>query len=97
MTVDKDGAITAQGETVKRVLVDGKPFFSDDPKLATKNLPADIIDKIQLIDSKSDQAQFTGIDDGNTEKTINITLKKDKKKASSEELLQVMETMTALL
>jgi hypothetical protein len=80
VTVDKDGVITAQGETVKRVLVDGKPFFSDDPKLATKNLPADIIDKIQLIDRKSDQAQFTGIDDGNTEKTINITLKKDKKK-----------------
>jgi hypothetical protein len=65
---------------VKRVLVDGKPFFSDDPKLATKNLPADIIDKIQLIDRKSDQAQFTGIDDGNIEKTINITIKKDKKK-----------------
>jgi hypothetical protein len=80
VTVDKDGVITAQGETVKRVLVDGKPFFSDDPKLATKNLPADIIDKIQLIDRKSDQAQFTGIDDGNTEKAINITLKKDKKK-----------------
>jgi hypothetical protein len=80
VSVDKDGVITAQGETVKRVLVDGKPFFSDDPKLATKNLPADIIDKIQLIDRKSDQAQFTGIDDGNTEKTINITIKKDKKK-----------------
>ncbi|SHM48685.1 TonB-dependent receptor [Chitinophaga sp. CF418] len=80
VSVDKDGVITAQGETVKRVLVDGKPFFSDDPKLATKNLPADIIDKIQLIDRKSDQAQFTGIDDGNTEKAINITIKKDKKK-----------------
>lgn len=79
VTVDKDGTITAQGETVKRVLVDGKPFFGDDPKLATKNLPTDIIDKIQLIDRKSDQAQFTGIDDGNTEKTINITIKKDKK------------------
>jgi hypothetical protein len=79
VTIDKDGVITAQGETVKRVLVDGKPFFGDDPKLATKNIPADIIDKIQLIDRKSDQAQFTGIDDGNTEKTINITIKKDKK------------------
>jgi hypothetical protein len=80
VSVDKDGVITAQGETVKRVLVDGKPFFSDDPKLATKNLPADIIDKIQLIDRKSDQAQFTGIDDGNGEKAINITIKKNKKK-----------------
>lgn len=80
VTVDKDGVITAQGETVKRVLVDGKPFFGDDPKLATKNLPAEVIDKIQVIDRKSDQAQFTGIDDGNIEKTINITIKKDKKK-----------------
>jgi uncharacterized membrane protein YgcG len=78
--VDKDGKITAQGETVTKVLVDGKPFFSDDPKLATKNLPADIIDKIQLIDKKTDQAEFTRIDDGQTEKTINITIKKDKKK-----------------
>ncbi|MDR6566153.1 Outer membrane receptor proteins, mostly Fe transport [Chitinophaga ginsengisegetis] len=80
VTVDKDGAITAQGETVTRVLVDGKPFFGNDPKLATKNLPANIIDKVQLIDRKSDQAQFTQIDDGQTEKTINITIKKDKKK-----------------
>lgn len=79
VTVDKDGAITAQGETVTKVLVDGKPFFGNDPKLATKNLPANIIDKVQLIDRKSDQAQFTQIDDGQTEKTINITLKKDKK------------------
>lgn len=80
VTVDKDGAITAQGETVTRVLVDGKPFFGSDPKLATKNLPANIIDKVQVIDRKSDQAQFTQIDDGQTEKTINITIKKDKKK-----------------
>ncbi|MFY0253003.1 TonB-dependent receptor [Chitinophaga sp. 30R24] len=80
VTVDKDGNITAQGQTVTKVLVDGKPFFSNDPKLATKNLPANIIDKVQLIDKKSDQAQFTGIDDGQTEKAINITIKKDKKK-----------------
>ncbi len=78
--VGRDGSITAQGEAVKRILVDGKPFFGDDPKLATKNLPADIIDKIQLIDRKSDQAQFTGINDGQTEKAINITIKKDRKK-----------------
>jgi Outer membrane protein beta-barrel family/Carboxypeptidase regulatory-like domain len=80
VTVDKDGAVTAQGETVTKILVDGKPFFGSDPKLATKNLPANIIDKVQVIDKKSDQAQFTGIDDGQTEKTINITIKKDKKK-----------------
>lgn len=77
--VAKDGTIKAQGETVKRILVDGKPFFGDDPKLTTKNLPANIIDKIQLIDKKSDQAQFTGINDGETEKAINITIKKDRK------------------
>ncbi|PSL49353.1 outer membrane receptor protein involved in Fe transport [Chitinophaga niastensis] len=80
VTVDKDGAVTAQGETVTKILVDGKPFFGNDPKLATKNLPAAIIDKVQVIDKKSDQAQFTQIDDGQTEKTINITIKKDKKK-----------------
>lgn len=80
VTVDKDGAITAQGETVTKVYVDGKPFFGTDPKMATKNLPANIIDKVQVIDKKSDQAEFTKIDDGQTEKAINITIKKDKKK-----------------
>ncbi|NSL89395.1 TonB-dependent receptor [Chitinophaga sp. Mgbs1] len=80
VTVDKDGAITAHGETVTKVLVDGKPFFGNDPKLATKNLPANIIDKVQVIDKKSDQAQFTQIDDGQTEKAINIVIKKDKRK-----------------
>ncbi|MCW3462455.1 TonB-dependent receptor [Chitinophaga nivalis] len=80
VTVDKDGAITAHGETVTKVFVDGKPFFGNDPKLATKNLPANIIDKVQVIDRKSDQAQFTQIDDGQTEKAINIVIKKDKKK-----------------
>lgn len=78
--VDKDGTIKAQGETVKKILVDGKPFFGNDTKLTTRNLPAEIVDKIQLIDKKSDQAQFTGINDGETEKAINITIKKDRKK-----------------
>lgn len=78
--VEKDGTIKANGETVKKVLVDGKPFFGDDPKMATRNLPADIVDKIQLIDKKSDQAQFTGIADGDTEKTLNFTIKQDRKK-----------------
>jgi hypothetical protein len=81
--IGKDGTIKAQGETVKKILVDGKPFFGDDPKLTTKNLPANIIDKIQLIDKKSDQAQFTGINDGETEKAINITIKKDRCPGSS--------------
>lgn len=78
--VDKEGKITANGETVKKVLVDGKPFFGNDPKMATRNLPAEIIDKIQLIDQKSEQAQFTGISDGETEKTINLTVKPDRRK-----------------
>jgi len=78
--VDKDGTVKAQGETVKKVLVDGKEFFGNDPKIATKNLPADAIDKVQVYDKLSDQSQLTGFDDGNSEKTINLKLKKDKKK-----------------
>lgn len=78
--VDKNGAIKAQGENVTRVLVDGKRFFGDDPKLATKNLPPDVVDKIQVFDDLSDQSKFTGFDDGNRVKTINITTKKDKRK-----------------
>ncbi len=80
MQVDKSGTITAQGEQVARVLVDGKRFFADDPKLATKNLPPDVVDKIQVFDDLSDQSKFTGFDDGNRVKTINIITKKDKRK-----------------
>lgn len=78
--VEKDGSIKAQGEKVQKVLVDGKEFFGNDPKIATKNLPADAVDKVQVYDKQSDQAQLTGFDDGNYEKTINLKLKKDKKK-----------------
>ncbi|MBL7934801.1 MAG: TonB-dependent receptor [Bacteroidia bacterium] len=70
-----DGKVQAQGEDVKQVLVDGKPFFGDDASAVLKNLPAEVIDKVQVFDKKSDQAQFTGFDDGNTSKTINITTK----------------------
>ncbi|HWZ05067.1 MAG TPA: outer membrane beta-barrel protein [Mucilaginibacter sp.] len=77
--VDKDGKITAQGQTVSKVLVDGEEFFGDDPTLVTKNIRADMVDKVQLYDKKSDQATFTGIDDGQKTKTINIKLKEDKK------------------
>ncbi|MFY7965352.1 MAG: outer membrane beta-barrel protein [Chitinophagaceae bacterium] len=80
MQVDKDGNIKAAGEQVQRVLVDGKRFFGDDPKMATKNLPSDVIDKIQVFDALSDQSTFTGFDDGNRTKTINIITKKDKRK-----------------
>jgi hypothetical protein len=78
--VDKDGKITAQGQTVSKVLVDGKEFFGNDPKAVTKNLPADAIDKVQIIDDKTDKAKNTGIDDGERNKVMNVTLKADKKK-----------------
>lgn len=70
-----DGKVQAQGEEVKKVLVDGKPFFGDDANAVLKNIPAEVIDKVQVFDKKSDQAQFTGFDDGNASKTINITTK----------------------
>jgi hypothetical protein len=82
LQVDRDGNITAQGQAVKKVLVDGKPFFGDDPKMATRNLPADIIDKVQLLDQMSEQSAFSGVDDGDRSKTINITTKKDKRKGT---------------
>ncbi len=69
------GAVKAQGEDVRQVLVDGKPFFGDDPNAALKNLPAEIIDRIQVFDRLSDQAQLTGFDDGQGQKTINIVTK----------------------
>ncbi len=66
--VDKDGTVKAQGQKVNRVLVDGREFFGTDPKMATKNLPADAVDKVQVYDRLSDAAQLTGFDDGNSEK-----------------------------
>jgi hypothetical protein len=78
--VNSKGEITAQGEKVQKVLVDGEEFFSDDPAVVTKNLRADAVDKVQAFDKKSDQAVFTGIDDGQKIKTLNLTLKEDKKK-----------------
>lgn len=76
------GKAQVQGEDVKKVLVDGKPFFGDDPTSSLKNLPAEVIDKIQVYDEKSDQSQFTGFDDGNTSKTINIITKPGKKEGT---------------
>lgn len=80
--VEADGTVKAQGEEVKKILVDGKEFFGNDPKIATKNLPADAVDKVQVYDKKSDAAELTGFDDGNYEKTINLKLKEDKKKGA---------------
>lgn len=80
MQVDKDGTVKAQGETVQKVYVDGKEFFGNDPKLATKNLTADMVESVQVFDDMSEQAKFTKIDDGSKTKAVNIKLKKDKNK-----------------
>lgn len=78
--VDKEGNITSQGEEITKVYVDGKEFFLNDPKLATKNLSSDMVEAVQVFDDMSDQAKFTKIDDGSRKRTINIRLKKDRKK-----------------
>ena len=78
MQVQKDGTVNAMGENVQKVYVNGKEFFGDDPKLATKNITADMVDQIQVYDDMSEQAKFTKIDDGSRSKTINIKLKKDR-------------------
>ena len=78
--VDKDGNVKAQGEQVQKVYVDGKEFFGNDPKLATKNLTAEMIESVQVFDDMSEQAKFTKIDDGSRSKTMNIKLKKDRNK-----------------
>ncbi|SUZ51954.1 uncharacterized protein METZ01_LOCUS4808 [marine metagenome] len=72
--VDESGNIKAQGEDVTKVLVDGKEFFGNDPKIATKNLSAEALDKVQVFDKKSEEAEFSGIDDGIRDKTINLLL-----------------------
>jgi Outer membrane protein beta-barrel family/Carboxypeptidase regulatory-like domain len=77
--VDRDGTVKSQGETVQKVYVDGKEFFGTDPKLATKNLTADMVESVQVFDDMSDQSKFTKIDDGSRQKAMNIKLKKDKK------------------
>jgi Outer membrane protein beta-barrel family/Carboxypeptidase regulatory-like domain len=80
--VDAEGNIKAAGQDVKRVFVDGKTFFGDDPKAATKNLGAETLSKIQVFDGKSEQAKLTGVDDGKKEKTMNLELKEEFKKGS---------------
>ncbi len=80
--VEKDGSIKVNGKRISRVLVNGRDFFNGDPKMATRNLSADAIDKVQVFEKPSDQSEFTGIDDGNKTPTINLKLKKDKKNAA---------------
>ena len=73
--VGSDGSITANGETISKVMIDGKEFFLDDPQLATKNIPAKIIEKVRVVEKKSEQAEFTGIDDGDEETVIDLSVK----------------------
>lgn len=77
--VGSDGSITSGGKTITKILVDGKEFFSDDPTMASKNLPSDMVDKVQVLDRKSDLARLTGVDDGEEETVINLTVKKNMK------------------
>lgn len=73
--VDSEGKVTVNGKEVKKMLIDGKEFFSDDPKVASKNLPSKMIDKVQVLDKKSDMSIMTGFDDGDEETVINLTVK----------------------
>ena len=73
--VEADGTITANGETIKKITIDGKTFFLDDPQLASKNIPAKMVEKVKVVEKKSDQAMFTGIDDGEEETIIDLKLR----------------------
>ena len=74
--VSSDGTVTANGETINKITIDGKTFFLDDPQLATKNLPANIVEKVKVVERKSEQARFTGIDDGQQETIIDLSIYK---------------------
>lgn len=74
--VGSDGSITANGQTVTKILVDGKEFFSDDPTVASRNLPVDMVDRLQVVNRKSELSRLTGVDDGEDETVINLTVKK---------------------
>lgn len=80
LEVGADGSLTVNGQRVNKVLVDGKEFFGDDPRIATKNLPADAVDKVQVFDQKNDAEQVTGMDDGELDMTLNLKLKNGHKK-----------------
>lgn len=80
LQVDKDGNIQAHGQTVEKLLVDGEEFFTDDPAVVSKSLQAKAVDKVQVFDKKSEQAEFTGIDDGESTRTVNLKLKDNMKK-----------------
>lgn len=86
ITVNADGSITAQGKTVKKVLLDGEEFFGDDPTLITKNIRSDMVSKVQVYEKKSEMATRTGVDDGERTQTIDIRLKEESKKGMFGEL-----------
>lgn len=75
--IGSDGSITSNGKSITKILIDGKEFFGDDPQMATKNLPSNMVDRVQVVDRKSDFARMTGVDDGEEETVINLTVKKD--------------------
>ena len=77
--VGTDGKITSNGKSISKILIDGKEFFSDDPTVASKNLPVNMVEKVQVVDRKSDLARLTGVDDGEEETVINLTVKKGMK------------------
>ncbi|MBM4169556.1 MAG: hypothetical protein FJ215_10455 [Ignavibacteria bacterium] len=68
----EEGRVQAQGETVRQVLVDGRPFFGEDPNAALRNLPAEIVERVQVFDRQSEQAEFTGFSDGNEYRVLNL-------------------------
>lgn len=78
--ISSDGSVTVNGEQIKAIRVDGKKFFGDDVQSATKNIPANMIDRVQVIDQQSEMAKLTGFEDDDTERIINLTLKQEKKR-----------------
>ena len=82
--IDEEGKILVNGQEITQVMVDGKEFFGNDPKVATKNLPVDMIERLQVVEKKSDMEELTGIDDGNRQYIINLKVKRDKKRDQPE-------------
>ncbi|MDR3651641.1 MAG: TonB-dependent receptor [Paludibacter sp.] len=80
--ISTDGKITVNGQAITKVRVNGKKFFDDDVEMATKNIPAEVVDKVQVYDQKSDMAQLTGFEDNDTEHIINLTFKPNRRKGT---------------
>ncbi len=97
ITVDKNGTVTAHGDQVQKVTIDGKDFLGDDATAALRNLPSEVVDKIQVFDRLSDQAAFTGFDDGNSVKAINIVTKNGIKNGSLGAYMQAPEPIAVIL